>query len=392
MAQIETFLGTRYTSKLNLSDVISQPYDVLAAEKVAQLKNQSSYNSVYLCKNPRPDQAQTYAHIPLMINQWKEQGVLAKDSQPCFYALETNFTFDDQTLSRRGVFALLDLDTGQARVLPHEHTEDAAIADRLALLEQSQTLLSPLFIIADDPDAALSQALGALDFSDQDPITTPDNTQTHRFMQMADEKICQTIEREVNAHDLLIADGHHRHQTALRYAQRTGKRPLALAYIVSAKSDGLVLSSIHRFVSTTVRGSALEETLTSEWETEKKPLNFDVFSESNASFALLEPEADTMLLCFDHQNRLSTEVLQAQVFEKHLGLQLKQPSDQKKMTYWKDAQKVVEQAKSEQGLGFWVRPLALPNVFDACKEGKILPSKSTYFYPKVPSGLVFAEL
>lgn len=390
MAKVLPFCATRYQDNICLEDVTAPPYDVLNATLVEQLRAKSPYNPVYLSKNPNQDSDKIYDHIPQILQEWHDEGVLVKDDQPMYYYAKDTFMFEGVERTREGFFALIEVMEGKTKVIPHEHTISAHIKDRLDLMDQTNAFLSPIFLIGDDKGAPLHEIISKIEPKNIRTFHRMDAGLDQEFGLIDDAKDLQAIEDYFNTRDLLIADGHHRFKTAMEYSKAHNTKAYVLAFIVSSADPGLVLSSIHRAV-------ACSET-PAQWVSQrldlfdKHILSKEAFTNSNAPFALLDYENQHMYLYKEPENETPTKSFQENILEKQMGVDLRTEEGQSKMRFFKHDVHLEEHIKNNKHLGFWLKPMTIQDVFRVCKRGEILPQKSTYFFPKVLDGLVYYEL
>lgn len=390
MAVVLPFQATRYTTPL--TDVVAPPYDVLTDQLIASLKSKSPLNVTYLTHNAVETSSPTdspYQHIGGLFQEWKRKSFLTKDPDPYFYYLKDQFTFEGAPYSREGILALICIEDGHTKILPHEHTLSYAVADRLALLKNTDVLFSPIFLIADDPKQEFYNLYKQATIEKPVRFSTLDDTVDHEFGLITQQNQIQAIAEVLSNQNLLIADGHHRYKTAVLYAQEKKQKTYVLAYITSSQSPGLVLSSIHRAV--------LTDTPLNDWMTlyetdfETHPLSKEKFKQSDKPFALIDYENQRMHLWKHPTVEIPSVCFQKEILETKMNIFLQNKADQKRLRYFKKSSELQDFAKQTPAILFWLNSVSIEKVFLACKEGNILPQKTTYFFPKIPDGLVFYE-
>ncbi|MCB0273127.1 MAG: DUF1015 domain-containing protein, partial [Bdellovibrionales bacterium] len=384
MANVLPFCATRYHNDINLEQVTAPPYDVLNQTLIDQLRNQSPYNAVYLSRNPSKDTEHLYDHIPVLFQQWHDNQILIKDKQPMFYYAKDTFMFEGKKQTREGFFAIIEVLEGKTKVIPHEHTIRAHIKDRLDLMDKTNALLSPIFLISDDKGAPLHEIISQIKPEQMRTFHRMDAGEDQEFGLIKDPKHIEAIQEYFQTRDLLIADGHHRFKTALEYAKTHQTKAYVLAFIVSSADPGLVLSSIHRAVKHE------EDVLT--WMNQRKDLfnshilSKEVFSNSSAPFALLDYKNQKMYLYKHPEDETPTLSFQENILEKQMGIDLRTDEGQKRLRFFKHDHDLETYIDQHKALGFWLKPMTIQSVFRVCKRGEILPQKTTYFYPKVLDG------
>src|SRR3954470_1500309 len=255
MADVQPFRALHYDLQRTggLQAVAAPPYDVIDADQRAALLEHSPYNVVEIDLPVDPAGGDPYAHAAETLAQWREEGVLVRDDQPALWALEQDYTGPDgHRRTRRGFFARVKVeDYGPGRIRPHERTHPGPKEDRLRLTRATGANLSPIFSLYDDPAGA---AWGALDpHTHGEPwseVTDEDGT-VHRLWRVADADPPQAVSAALDGVELLIADGHHRYETARVHAQETGDPAdgWVLMCLVALQDPGLTVFPTHRLLT-----------------------------------------------------------------------------------------------------------------------------------------------
>jgi uncharacterized protein (DUF1015 family) len=243
------FRATRYCSeKINLSNTICPPYDVIDEALADKLVKQSKYNSINLSFNVREKHGKDkYAHISKLIQQWKNKKILMKDSKPAFYYLEEKFKWKGKTKTRSGIFALIPVRRNKY-VVPHEKVFPEAVRDRLELLKSTKTHVSPIFLVFEDEKKKLHHFLKQERKSiDLTQVKYKNDNIDYKFGIIDDKSRIEEIQHILKDQYLLIADGHHRYATAQKYAEEKGKEQYILALIAPSRD---LIFSYHKVLST----------------------------------------------------------------------------------------------------------------------------------------------
>ena len=438
MALVAPFRGLHYNPDKvpDPTEVVTPPYDVIRPEEREAFAARHPYNMVHLIlPQPQPGDDRLhnrYTRAAALFRRWQKEGVLVRDQDPAYYYWETEFQNAGQAHVRRGLAALVRLESLSGGVIrPHEQTFTAAKADRLELIKHAQANFSPIFSVYPDPDdrvvSRLRQSLPASPLMDLNdalgyrqrlyPVTEP----------AALKAVCQAL-KEV---PLFIADGHHRYETALNYQKLLRERypkasPLAsfnftLMYLSNMHDPELVILMAHRLLGGP-RVKQLDEArvlgrLKEYFEIIALPAA-DEFGEAYEEFlqqTLAEAgptESAFILLGFGRKAwslklrpgvrqkilarqmhpalaQLDVAVLNYLIFEKVLGLDAKAQDDQETCKYTsKISEAVAAVARGEARLAFVLNPTRIEQVQDVASAGLIMPRKSTYFYPKVMTGLI----
>jgi uncharacterized protein (DUF1015 family) len=375
MARVRPFHGIRYTVP-DLGPVVSPPYDVIPDEALADYRARSPYNVVRLIR-PGTD----YAGAAQLERSWLESGVLREDPAAAFYLHEHRF----EGGTRRGLIAAVRLSPyGEGEVLPHEKTHGGAKADRLELYRATATAFEPLWFVYRGRGTDLPHLLDAGFGAEPATAFGADDGGEQRLWVATDQAWQEEVSRAFAELPLLIADGHHRYETALTYAAEMGTTGAAAAnfamvLLVDIDDPGLVVLPTHRVMRVApvavVGGEpagSLAETLAA--------LRGRVAAGHYAAgrYQVLPLEGELALV-----------ELHRQLIDNLLGKR----SAEEVLLYTRDAEEAVrwvDEGKGQQA--FFLDSPDLAVVLKLAQEGRVLPQKSTFFHPKPPSGMVFLGL
>jgi uncharacterized protein (DUF1015 family) len=417
MAEIQPLRALHYdlAAAGELDCLVAPPYDVIDARQRAELAARSPFNAVEI-DLPQGD-PDPYAHAAELLEQWRMEGTVVQDGEPALWALTQTFTGPDgATRTRHGFFCKVRLtDYGPGLVRPHERTHPAAKEDRLRLMRATRANLSPIFSLYSDEAGDAWSALEP--HTDGEPWgeVTDDEGTTHRLWRVGDQAAIARAQEALAGVELLIADGHHRYETARTYAEEIGgegEHRYVLMCLVSMSDPGLAIFPTHRLVGglDDERRRRLEEALRSEFEiSDVSPdqLVPDGAKGDLTAFGVLErdggarrarlasPEPADRALAgrSDSYRRLDTAVLEKLVLEDALGLTEDDISHQRGLGYARDLDQARALLQSgEYELAFLLRPTPVEQVHAIAAAGETMPPKSTYFYPKLLSGLLFNPL
>src|SRR5690349_10054206 len=269
MADVAPFRALHYDLARvgGLQPVAAPPYDVIDDDQRAALLRQSPYNVVEI-DLPR-DAGDPYRHAAAVMDQWLADGVLTRDSEPALWALRQDYTGPDgRARTRQGIFARVRVeDYGAGRIRPHERTHPGPREDRLRLTRATRANLSPIFSLYDDPAGAAWGALAPhADGDAWGEVTEADGT-VHRLWRVSDPEAIDAAQAALAGTELLIADGHHRYETARVYRDEAGADHVLMC-LVALQDPGLTVFPTHRLLTglNGERHAALHQALERDWD------------------------------------------------------------------------------------------------------------------------------
>ena len=416
MADVQPLRALHYDLSVvgSLQAVAAPPYDVIDPEQREQLAARSPYNVVAI---DLPQGDDPYAEAARLLERWRADGAVVRDPEPALWALTQDYTAPDgRRLTRRGFFCRVKVeDYGPGRIRPHERTHPGPKEDRLRLTRATRANLSPIFSLYSDPAGAAWGALAsATDGPPWGEVVDEDAT-THRLWRVADPAAIATVQDALRDAELLIADGHHRYETARVYAGEPGAGPEAdhvLMCLVALQDEGLTVFPTHRLVRglEPERQEALAAALREQFDIE--PIEVDALrppdgagpltmgyidSHFQRAFRLTlrdQAIADAALPGMPEPYRhLDTAVLEALILKGALGLSEDDISHLNGLGYSRTDAEALELVRSgEYDAAFFLRASPVDQVRAVAATGINMPPKSTYFFPKVLTGLVFNSL
>jgi len=432
MARIAPFRGVFYNQKKirDLTKVVAPPYDVISKDEQERLYKKSPYNFVRLDLSQEPD---SYNAVAQALQEWQAQGVLERDVTAAIYFLAHRFKLKggEQKL-RHGFFALTELQEFSSGVIrPHEKTLDAPKEDRLKLMLACHAQLSPIFALYTQPKQTINHMLEVA-VEGLAPLiqVEQDNGDECRLWRITDGELIQKVQREMKEQWLLIADGHHRYEATLNYrdqlrAERgewSGRESFnyIMTYFANMTDDNVVILPTHRLV----RGFThkpfieLEEALQTYFYVEQHPKT----PEGKISFLKALKAAakrhrvigagfkrDPRYLILRLKNKrimqrlakdLSTPLRELDVSILHLlilgqifGLTPEQQVGGENIRYAQDEEATLQTLEKEDyQAAFILNATKKEEVLAIVSAGEKMPQKSTYFYPKLLSGLILNKL
>jgi uncharacterized protein (DUF1015 family) len=410
---VAPFRGERYAASERLNRLIAPPYDVIDPAERARRAALDDHNIVHvmLPEAPPPQGKPAddrYRVAADRLAAWRRAGVLARDPAPALYVLAQDFTLPSgERRTRRGVFAAVAAEGYDTRrIRPHERTHAGPKADRLALLRATATNIESIFLIAPDADRALANAVAAVAQGTPDVTATLDDVGIRLWVVRGADLSGFPLPPS----PLYIADGHHRYETASAYAQENPAADRVLALIVSARDPGLAVLPTHRVIFGT--GRELERLLPRwrQWfDVQSVPAGVDPVKHlavlGRDQTACLVADGKRVLALILRQGVLpdrlpslaqSTAVrdldvarIEMLVVKEILGAGTSTPI----LRYVADAREALEAVqRGGAAAAVLLNPTHVEQVFAVADAGDVMPPKSTYFVPKVPSGLVLRPL
>ncbi len=405
MAEIQPFAGIRYRAA-DLSRVLAPPYDVIPPATRDELYARDPRNIVRVILN-RTAGDEGYVEAGQTYRRWQEEGVLRADATPAVYVLEQTFAEAGRTLRRFGLLARFRAEDPDRRViLPHEHTRAAAKEDRWRVLNATKANFSPIFLMFPDPAAAFATLL--VEAIAQRPLAqySDDAGVGHRMWRVEESGLVGRFRELLGGVKSYIADGHHRHATALRYRDAVGPDGAwTLGYFTPIEAPGLVVQPYHRILAD---GPSLDEAgtrlagrfrLTPHPDAPAAAIGV-ARSPAPWAFALAEPGRGALVVEADPAaetllpaeappclRALDTYFLHHAVLGPLLGV----PDG---ALCYVHSQAEAEEALRRGGcrLAVLMRATPVRQIVDVAEAGESMPAKSTFFHPKLPSGLVIHPL
>ena len=418
MSEVRPFRALRYdTRRVDLGRVIVPPYDVIAAEDREAFFDRDPHNAIRLelTRDVKEQSTTDYAQIPETLAEWRTAGVLLHDPRPGLYPLRQRFTDPDGCEQvRQGFFALLRLEDYERRIVrPHERTLEGPKADRLKVLRAAEANLSSVFTLYEDRHDELAALIGKAFDGSQIATATDETGMRHELARLADPADVAAVREFMADRPLVIADGHHRYETALNYRnEKREEHPDAgpeapwefiLVYLANAFAPGSLLLPIHRLI---VKGAVPTEAAWSDRLPGWSHLTVPIASPEELPGLLaqhLAPLADRRAFAVDdasgslrifskpleQDGELTIRVLHREVIAGVFGLD-EAAVAKGAIDYPKSAvQTAVDLRRGRGAVALYLNPLAPDEVFRVTEAGGVLPQKSTFFYPKLPTGLVF---
>lgn len=429
MAQIEAFRAIRYTQP-DLSEVVAPPYDILSEADKKALLNKNDQNIVAIDlphvppKTAGPDSAYQKAAGELV--SWLDTRHLAKDDEPALYVYHQTYSLEGKTLTRKKFFARLRLEAfGTGKVYPHEQTFGGPKEDRLKLTQATRCNLSPIFGLYPDPKnevaAMLDQAIGR---QEPDAQATMDGVQ-NRLWVITDPGVIDAVKAKLKPLPIYIADGHHRYGTALTYRQLhvdeygepQADDPVnfVLAVLCGMEDPGATIQPYFRTLVDLPKATSasVKQALGDKfkWSPVPRPRTDRELSEQLAqggagAFALffagedvcavIAPKDADMLADVEPKRKPAWRRLAYSIFHRYFIDEVVTPKfaggKPPTIHYHKSLKECVADAMENAGIACLMPATTMTELSEVCAAGELMPQKSTYFFPKLATGMVINPL
>ncbi len=419
MPTIRPFRALRYNPAVagNIQDLVAPPYDIIYDEWRDRLYDRNPFNIIRLIKTRAEaadgENADKYLRAADYINGWMKRGVLRLDNRPRLYVCSDTFDMDGETRTRIGFIALLRLEEFGKDIHPHERTLSGPKVDRLNLVKATRTNLSQIFGIFRDPEGTVQENLRRAAGEKPDADFVDEQGVRRRFTATGDAGIIEAATLGLRDRDIIIADGHHRYETALAYRQmmepfrESDNEPFDYVsmYFSSVDDPGMLILPTHRKAGG-MEGFSLDRFLRKleglfhvEYPIradlgEATRLMRDGMAETNV-FAIYAGGAFGLIRLKnpDSPKRIDVEVLHEEIIERILGITREDIAAERRLHFSKSAEHVIEDVdRGKDQLGILMNGIHPDEMFSRVAGGDRLPQKSTYFYPKTLSGLAMYRI
>jgi uncharacterized protein (DUF1015 family) len=424
MAEIFPFRALLYDpEKVPLGNVLSPPYDMITAAEQADLYARDPRNVIRLEYSKETD---PYLSADRMLHEWLQNGILSRDDQSSIYLLSQRFTDRDGKIVRRnGFMALCRLDEPEKKtILPHEKTFSKPKEDRFRLLSQTKAMFSPIFSIYSDQSKLVEKFY--LSFCSEQPIVSGELAGvSHDVWRIRDEATIAQLQQVIMGSQVFIADGHHRYETALelqRARQNASARHIGsegynytLMYLSNVEEEGLVVFPFHRVIRGIKEFSPRRflEGLSTGFDIQAFDSGDQLFhafrerglrsfgialaGDTKTYLATLKDAREVDDLLPHHipkeLKQLDVVLLHEYILSRVLKVDGNSATNGPTIDYVRDESDAVAHVREGKAqAAFLVRPTPVEQVQTVARAGLTMPQKSTYFYPKLPAGLIMYDL
>lgn len=428
MAEIKGFKGMRYEISKggDLNTLVCPPYDIISDEQREKYIANNPYNIIRL-ELPKGDDNR-YKEAGSTLNAWLDDGILTRDDKNTIYVYEMEFTANGEKNSLKGFVSLVKLvPFSDGIVLPHEETLSKAKVDRFNLMSETFCNFSQIYSLYMDEDKSVYSMIDSCSQGNPDMCVTDSDGTIHRMWCVSDEAVLSKVTAAFEDKKLYIADGHHRYETALNFHNHLISEGKATAgdnsgyiamMLVNIENDGLVVFPTHRIVRdlesfdlTKILDECkpyfdIEATLNQDNMQNK--LN-DLYKDNKKAFALYTGSGNCLIMTLKDETAvkkllpemsdaycgLDVSILHNLVLERIFGIDKENMASQKNLIYTRSLDEALLAVDSNNAnCSFILNPTKVVEIRDVALASEKMPQKSTYFYPKLITGLVmnnFAE-
>lgn len=426
MAEIKAFRAMRYDTEKagDIKALCCPPYDIISEEERLGYIAENEYNVIRL-ELPR-EGGDVYAQAGETLDLWRERGILIHEDKPAVYIYEEEFNAGNRRKSIKGIIARVKVEEfSKGVILPHEFTLSKAKTDRFNLMKATNCNFSQIYALYMDDEHTTLKTIDALSKGEPAAAFTDSDRITHRLWIITDEKAIEKLCGDFTDRKLYIADGHHRYETALNYRNYCRENGISkegdpqdyqMIYLVDMEHPGLVVFPTHRMVRD-IEGfdkkavlRACEEYFEITAFKDASNINSELkkqYDKGNKAFCFYCGKGEWYLLVLRDisvmkdelpelspaSQQLDVSVLHTLVLEKALGIDKENMANQINLTYTKSFEEAVTEVdKGRFNCSFILNPTRVTEIRDVASAGEKMPQKSTYFYPKMITGMVMNDL
>ena len=427
MAEIKAFKGLRYTEKAGeIGQLCCPPYDIINNQQREALIGKNEHNLIRL-ELPvigGSEDITPYKDAAATLRSWLEQDILRRDEQECIYIYEMEFNALGSSYTVKGFVSLVKLEPfSSGIILPHEETLSKAKTDRLNLMKATGCNFSQIYSLYMDGDGSVFDLINSASVGAPDTQFTDDENVTHRLWCVSDPSVISAVTDKMADKKLYIADGHHRYETALNYQKyvqdnldETGSSNYVTMMLVNMENSGLVVFPTHRIVRDLSHfdyNAVCEKcreyfTVTPYLNREKGETGLQkAYEEGRKAFVMFTGDNNyTLLELKDIRvmeqfipngskalRELDVSILHTLVLERIFGIDKENMANQINLTYTRSADEALATVDGQRAdCAFLLNPTRVSEIRDVAAAGEKMPQKSTYFYPKLTTGLVMNKI
>lgn len=435
MVDVRPFKGLRFSHTMSgdLSDILCPPYDVISSNDQLDLHESSPYNMIRLeLGKETPNDTDTdnrYTRSNHQLKDWIKKGILSYDDEHSMYLVEDEYTLSGKNYRLRGIFCAVRLESYKNNViLPHEETEPGPKEDRLKLMNASSANFSPLMALYKDTTGHISEIIDNTCKSDAiDTEVFHTSGHIYRIWKITLERSIQIIQAALRNQTIFIADGHHRYETAIKYRDQVNLaretivaedgHNFGMMCLVDLKDHGIQIGAFHRLLYSLSPANInqIEGRISNLFDLEKfqlrkmsttsisnliTELDLDTSKKMKLALYIKDQQQILILTLKDNPNLASAknapikELYECNTWLLHQEiLETGSTIKNKNIRFSHDVEEIISELETSSCQGAIFLPPIKRSVFESIiRKGHRLPPKSTYFYPKIPSGIVINML
>ncbi len=420
MAEIKTFSALRFGENAgDIATTCCPPYDIISVQEKKEFLAQNPYNIIRL---ELPGQeAADYEQANKVFKEWQKDGILATDEKAALYIYEEKFSVKGVEYAFKGFVCYVKLaEFSEEIVLPHEETLSKAKTDRFNLINATGCSFSQIYSLYSDEKGETASLINKLSDRTPDQSFTDNDGVTHNLWIAPKNDITDEICRQFKDRKLYIADGHHRYETALNHRRYVRENSIdaenseyVMMFLCDMENDGLVVFPTHRIVKgvegfnkdkmpellkknffvSEIELEKAEEFLDEEYKNGKKAY---VYYDGQKALAISLKDITVMDKMFPDKSaalrRLDVTVLHSLVLEEMMGIDKENMANQKNLTYTRNIDEAITAAQNGADCCFILNPTRIEEIAAVARAGEKMPQKSTYFYPKLITGMVMNKI
>ena len=426
MAEIKPFKGMRYNTFLagKIGELCCPPYDIISEEERLGYIAENEYNVIRL-ELPKEGE-DVYKTAGEVLDMWRNTGVLVHEIKPAVYIYEEEFNAYNKRSSVKGIIVRVKVEEfSKGVILPHEFTLSKAKADRFNLMKATNCNFSQIYALYMDEEHTTLKTIDRLSDRKPDQKFTDNDHVTHKLWIITDEKVIEKLVNDFADRKLYIADGHHRYETALNYRNYCRENGISkegdpqdyqMMYLVDMQHPGLVVFPTHRMVrdlesfdkDEVLKGCEeyfdikkftsvgnINSELAKQYKQGKKAFGF--YCGKGEWYLLVLKDIEVMAKVLpdlsEASQQLDVSVLHSLILEKTMGIDKENMANQINLTYTKFFEEAIMKVdKGEFQCSFILNPTRVTEIRDVAAAGEKMPQKSTYFYPKMITGMVMNDI
>lgn len=420
MALVKEFSALRFTDKTGeIGQLCCPPYDIISDTEKEDYLKKNPHNIINLELPPQSEDG--YSRAAARTREWIKDGILAKDKTPALYIYEEKFTVKGKQYAFKGFTAYVKLEEFEKGVvLPHEETLSKAKADRFNLLNATGCSFSQIYSLYNDEKGETEALINELSAGAPDQTFTDNDGVTHNLWIAEKSEKTEKICRQFDNRKLYIADGHHRYETGLNFRNYLREKGIEcdnadyiMMFLVNLENDGLVVFPTHRivrdlpdfdrdellkkcekyFTVETLNIAECEQELDKKYKDNK--ISF-VFYDGDIARLLTLRTTDVLEELFPEKSKalrnLDVSVLHSLILEDVFGIDKENMAKQINLTYTRSLDEAISAAEGYADCCFLLNPTRISEIADVAAAGEKMPQKSTYFYPKLITGLTLNKI